>query len=77
MLFEDDEDLSRLRSLIHRPVTSCPDWLMAWREEATHLLFLARQAAEYDLEIQLLFELTNRAREMSDMAEDRLKEEGL
>jgi hypothetical protein len=38
------DEFLRLESLIFRPVSTRPDWLKAWRNEANYLLFLAREA---------------------------------
>jgi hypothetical protein len=75
MTFSGDEFL-RLESLVHRPVSTRPDWLKAWRNEANYLLFLARRA-EDDENIELLEELEDQAREMADMVEARWRAEGL
>lgn len=66
----------RLESLLHRPVSTRPDWLKAWRNEASYLLFLARRADD-DENLDLLEELEDQAREMADMVEARWKAEGL
>lgn len=70
------DEFLRLESLIHRPVSTRPDWLKAWRNEAHYLLFLARRAAD-DGTFALLEELEDQAREMADMVEARWKAEGL
>jgi len=70
------DEFLRLESLVYRPVSTRPDWLKAWRNEANYLLFLARRAADDDDE-ELLEELEEQAREMADMVEGRLKSEGL
>jgi hypothetical protein len=74
-MLSDDEFL-RLESLIHRPVSTRPDWLKAWRNEANYLLFLARRADD-DENFELLEELADQAREMADMVEARWQAEGL
>jgi hypothetical protein len=66
----------RLESLIYRPVSSRPDWLKAWRNEANYLLYLARRASDDD-DLELLQELEDQARDMADMVESRLGSEGL
>lgn len=76
MLFADDEDFERLRSLIHQPASTCPDWLKEWRNEATQLLVRARRAEEDD-NLKLFNELADQVREMADMVEARWKAEGL
>ena len=75
MTFSGDEFL-RLESLIYRPVSTRPDWLKSWRNEANYLLFLARRAEDTD-DIELLEELEEQAREMADMVEARWQAEGL
>jgi len=70
------DEFLRLESLIFRPVSTRPDWLKAWRNEATYLLFLARRAEDSD-DIELLEELEEQAREMADMVEARWQAEGL
>lgn len=72
----DDDEFLRLESLVYRPVSTRPDWLKAWRNEANYLLFLARRASDTDDE-ELLEELADQAREMGDMVEGRLRAEGL
>lgn len=71
-----DDEFLRLESLVYRPVSTRPDWLKAWRNEANYLLFLARRASDTDDE-ELLEELADQAREMGDMVEGRLRAEGL
>lgn len=75
MSFANDE-FYRLEGLIYRPVSTRPDWLKAWRNEAQYLLFLARRA-EDDEDEELLQELEDQAREMADVVEARLRGEGL
>lgn len=70
------DEFHRLESLVYRPISTRPDWLKAWRNEASYVLFLARRA-EDDENFQLLEELEDQAREMADMVEGRLKAEGL
>jgi len=70
------DEFYRLESLVYRPVSTRPDWLKAWRNEANYVLFLARRA-EDDENLDLLEELEDQAREMADMVEGRLKAEGL
>jgi hypothetical protein len=70
------DEFLRLQSLIHRPVSTRPDWLKAWRNEATYLLLLARRAADDD-NLELLEELEDQAKEMADMVEARWQAEGL
>jgi hypothetical protein len=75
MTLSGDEFL-RLESLVFRPVSTRPDWLKAWRNEANYVLFLARRADD-DENLELLEELEDQAREMADMVEGRLKADGL
>jgi hypothetical protein len=70
------DEFYRLEGLIYRPVSTRPDWLKAWRNEAQYLLYLARRAADDDDE-ELLQELEDQAREMADVVEARLRNEGL
>ena len=53
-----------------------PDWLKAWRNEAQYLLILARRASDDDDE-ELLQELEDQADDMAAMVEARLSAEGL
>lgn len=75
MTFGNDE-FDRLEGLIYRPVSTRPDWLKAWRNEANYLLFLARRAVDDDNE-ELVQELEDQARDMADMVEARLRNDGL
>jgi hypothetical protein len=75
MPLSGDECL-RLESLIGRPVSTRPDWLKAWRNEANYLLYLARRAADDD-DLEILEELEEQAREMADMVEARWQGDGL
>ena len=70
------DDFLRLESLIYRPVSTRPDWLKAWRNEANYLLYLARWASDDD-DIELLEKLEEQAREMADMVEARWQGERL
>jgi hypothetical protein len=70
------DEFLRLESLIYRPVSFRPDWLKAWRNEASYLLFLARRADDDD-DVELLEELQEQARDMADMVEARWQAEGL
>lgn len=72
----EGDSFARLESLIYRPVSTRPDWLKAWRNEANYLLFLARRADDDD-DHDLLEELDEQARDMADMVEARLLSEGL
>jgi hypothetical protein len=70
------DEFLRLESLVYRSVSTRPDWLKAWRNEANYLLYLARRAEDDD-NIELLEELEDQARDMADMVEARLKADGL
>ena len=70
------DEFYRLEGLIHRPVSTRPDWLKAWRNAAQYLLSLARRADADDDE-ERLEELEDQAREMADVVEARLRHEGL
>jgi hypothetical protein len=70
------DEFDRLERLIYRPISSRPDWLKAWRNEANYLLYLARRAADNDDEEELE-ELESQARDMADTVEARLRNEGL
>lgn len=72
----EGDSFARLEQLLYRPVSTRPDWLKAWRNEANYLLFLARRADDDDAH-DLLEELDEQAREMADMVEARLRSEGL
>ena len=73
---ESGDEFDRLERLLHRPVSTRPDWLKAWRNEANYILFLARRAADDD-DYELLQELEDQAREMADMVEGRLRRDGI
>ena len=70
------DEFDRLERLIYRPVSTRPDWLKAWRNEATYLLYLARRAVDDDDE-ELVQELEEQARDMADVVEARLRHDGL
>jgi hypothetical protein len=70
------DEFDRLERLVYRPVSSRPDWLKAWRNEANYLIFLARRAADNDDEDEL-DELAAQARDLADTVEARLRHEGL
>jgi hypothetical protein len=70
------DPFDRLERLVHRPVSSRPDWLLIWRDEAHHLLFLARRAAADD-DADALDELAVEADGMADAMERRLAMEQL
>jgi hypothetical protein len=75
MTLSGDEFL-RLEGLIYRAVSTRPDWLKAWRNEANYLLYLARRASDAD-DVELLEELEEQARQMADMVESRWQAEEL
>ena len=70
------DEFDRLERLIYRPVSTRPDWLKAWRNEANYLLYLARRAADNDDEEEL-GELEAQARDLADTVEAKLEHEGL
>jgi len=70
------DTFDRLVKLIYRRVSTRPDWLKAWRNEATYLLMLARRASD-DHDFELLQELEDQAREMADMVDAKLTAEEL
>lgn len=70
------DEFDRLERLIYRPVSSRPDWLKAWRNEANYLIFLARRAEDNEDEEELE-ELEAQARDLADTVEARLRHEGL
>ena len=70
------DPFDRLQGLLHRPVSSRPDWLKAWRNEAQYLLLLARRASDDD-DDELLGELEDQADEMAAMVEAKLAADGL
>ena len=70
------DEFDRLERLRYRPISTRPDWLKAWRNEANYLLYLARRAADNDDEEELE-ELEAQARDLADTVEARLRHEGL
>jgi len=70
------DEFDRLERLIYRPVSTRPDWLKAWRNEANYLLFLARRAEDNEDEEELE-DLAAQARDLADTVEARLKHDGL
>lgn len=70
------DEFDRLERLLYRPLSTRPDWLKAWRNEAQYLLFLARRAADDD-DPEQLQELEDQARDLADTVEARLRGEGL
>jgi hypothetical protein len=71
-----NDEFDRLERMIYRPVSTRPDWLKAWRNEAQYLLYLARRAVDSDDE-ELVQELEEQAREMADVVEAKLQSDGL
>jgi hypothetical protein len=71
-----NDEFDRLEGLIYRPVSTRPDWLKAWRNEAQYLLYLARRAVDDD-DDELVQELEEQARDMADVVEARLRHDGL
>jgi hypothetical protein len=71
-----NDEFDRLERMIYRPVSTRPDWLKAWRNEALYLLYLARRAVDADDE-ELVEELEEQAREMADIVEAKLRSDGL
>jgi hypothetical protein len=72
----DGDHFRRLEHLLYRPVSTRPDWLKAWRNEAQYLLSLARRASD-DGDLEWLEELEDQAREMADVVDGRWRAEGL
>ena len=70
------DPFDRLQGLLHRPVSSRPDWLKAWRNEAQYLLLLARRASDDD-DDELLRELEDQADDLAAMVEAKLAADGL
>jgi hypothetical protein len=70
------DEFDRLERLIYSPVSTRPDWLKAWRNEAQYLLYLARRAVDAEDE-ELVQELEEQARAMADVVEARLRHDGL
>lgn len=70
------DPFDRLQELLHRRVSSRPEWLKAWRNEAQYLLLEARRASDGDDE-EWLRELEDQARAMADVVEAKLAAEGL
>ena len=70
------DEFDRLERLIYRPVSTRPDWLKAWRNEANYLLLLARRAEDDEDETELE-ELEAQARDLADTVEARLRHDGL
>ena len=71
-----NDEFDRLERMIYRPVSTRPDWLKAWRNEAQYLLYLARRAVDADDE-ELVQDLEEQAREMADVVEAKLRSDGL
>lgn len=75
-MHQTNDEFDRLERLIYRPVSTRPDWLKAWRNEAQYLLYLARRAVDDD-DDELVQELEQQARDMADIVEARLLHDGL
>jgi len=67
-------NLDRLRRLIHRPVSSRPDWLKHAREDAEELLWLAHRANN-DQNYDYLEELEGEAAAIADRIEERMEQD--
>ena len=65
--------IERLEQIIHEPVSSRPDWLKHWREEAEHLLYLAHRANADD-DVEALQDLDEEARLMVEGMASRMRE---
>ena len=70
------DPFERLLELLHRRLSTRPDWLKAWRNEAQYLLLEARRASD-DEDEESLQELEDQARVMADQVEAKLAAEGL
>jgi len=70
------DPFERLLELLHRRLSTRPDWLKAWRNEAQYLLLEARRASD-DEDDECLQELEDQARVMADQVEAKLAAEGL
>jgi hypothetical protein len=64
-------NLDQLERLIHRPVSSRPDWLKHAREDAEELLWLAHRAGD-DQDFDRLAELDEDAAVLIEKIERRL-----
>lgn len=64
-------NLDELERLIHRPVSSRPDWLKHAREDAEELLWLAHRAGD-DQDFDRLAELDEDAAVLIEKIERRL-----
>lgn len=67
-------NLDRLERLIHRPVSSRPDWLKHAREVAQELLWLAHRAGD-DQNFDRLAELDEDAAALIEQIENRMEQE--
>lgn len=65
--------LDELEQLIHRPVSSRPDWLKHAREDAQELLWLAQRAGN-DQDYDRLAELDQEAAIMIEQIESRMEQ---
>ena len=66
-------NLDRLERLIHRPVSSRPDWLKHAREDAEELLWLAHRAGD-DQNFDRLLELEEDAAALIEQIETRMEQ---
>lgn len=66
-------NLDELERLIHRPVSSRPDWLKHAREDAQELLWLAQRAGN-DQDYDRLTELDQDAAVMIEQIESRMEQ---
>jgi len=65
--------LDQLERLIHRPVSSRPDWLKHAREDAEELLWLAQRAGN-DQNFDRLAELDEDAAALIEQIESRMEQ---
>lgn len=65
--------LDQLERLIHRPVSSRPDWLKHAREDAEELLWLAHRAGD-DQNFDRLMELEEDAAVLIEQIESRMEQ---
>ncbi len=66
-------NLDQLEQLIHRPVSSRPDWLKHAREDAAELLWLAHRASD-DQNFDRLMELDEDAAALIEQIESRMEQ---
>lgn len=72
-MMTDGDNLDRLERLIHRPVSSRPDWLKHAREDAEELLWLAHRAGD-DHDSDRLAELNEDAAALIEQIENRMEQ---